>query len=725
MDKIKSISVKRNGLIKPDSKIFVESEVSFESKSAQGSIQLRGVQGIVKLSDEGKLATWEPITPIPEGHYTFEIGELVFADGTKQETTTQIPLLVLDSKAQISNDLTVHNVSRVEVKGTKIKRIPLGSTRGSYVEMIKAVDKNGRPIDLAYDKKGNQVDVKKIVEDYNREYVKKYGKVHESLYEELNKKNTKKKEKDLISVAIWLDVKQRNTKLKDKTRQESDDEKRLRKTIQIRGREFANKIKRKYKSETVTIDGSAPVVYTMLTRSQVLYLAKDRNVGRIFLYEPEGIDDLQNSINIAASNYVHGYGVTGSNVRVAVWENSPSRVTNLVIAAFYDPSLQVTSDHARLTTAILRNNERNKPHGHAPACIIHSANRKKNEALYWAVRDMRCTVVSQSFHKPSEPGSSTLTFDDIYKDWLVLNRPYPTILQAAGNYWLGDPDDISPPESEYVNHKGYNSLAIGNHDDSASTMSGSSVFRNPSSPHGDRELPELCANGTDVTADDLTETGTSFATPAVAGITALIQEADSTLQVWPEGCRAILLAGATRNVADGTWWNDVSSGIDPKDGSGAANAYQSYAITENRVVRNGTSERGWDVGTLSSRDFDSNKISRFSYHVRTPISGWSPFARVKIALAWDSVVDINVFPPWLSSHLTLDLDLLVYDVNNNLVGSSESWDNSYEIAEFSARANTTYTIKIRRWSGSNDTWFGIAWNVYGFIVADPGFNATL
>ena len=716
LDKIKSISVKRNGLIRPDSKIFVESSVSFEPKSAQGSIQLRGVQGIVKLDDEDKLAIWEPVTPIPEGYYTFEIGELVFVDGTKQESTIQIPLFVLNSKAQISNDLAVHNVSRVELKGTKTKRIPLGSTRGNYVEMIKALDKNGRPIDLAYDKKGNQVDANKIIEDYNKEYVKKYGKIHESLYEELNKK---KKEKDLISVAIWLDIKQRNSRLKDKTRQESDEDKKLRKNVQIKGSGFANKIKRKFKSETVRIDGLAPVVYTTLTKAQVLYLAKDRDVSRIFLYEPEGLEDLQNSINIAGSNYVHGYGVEGSNVRVAVWESGPDVVGNLVISAFYDASMQNISEHARLTTAVIRNIEMFRPHGHAPSCIVHSANDTDTDALRWAVGDMDCTVVSQSFHRRAEAGSSDLSFDDVLKDWLVLRWPYPTILQAAGNFFVGDDDNIIPIQDEYVNHKGYNSLAIGNHDDSAGTMSGSSVFRNPSSPHGDRELPELCANGTVVTAVGSTMSGTSFAAPAVAGIAALIQEANSTLQVWPEGCRAILLAGANRSVTGGTWWNDVAFGIDSKDGAGAANAYNSYEITENRVSRNGISERGWDVGTLSSGDFDSNRMSKFTYRVRTPSSGWSPFARVKVALAWDSEVN-SIFGFPLSSNLTLDLDLLVFDANNNLVGSSESWDNSYEIAEFRAYANTTYTIKIRRWSGSNDTWFGIAWNVYGFLVFDPG-----
>ena len=100
---------------------------------------------------------------------------------------------------------------------------------------------------------------------------------------------------------------------------------------------------------------------------------------------------------------------------------------------------------------------------------------------------------------------------------MVLHWPYPTILQAAGNIVAGDGDNISPPEDEYVNHKGYNSLAIGNHDDSAGTMVGSSVFRNPSTLHGDRELPELSANGDMVTAAGWTDTGTSFASSCCCG----------------------------------------------------------------------------------------------------------------------------------------------------------------------------------------------------------------
>jgi hypothetical protein len=704
MTRIRSISVHEHEIIKPDSQVSVESEISIDPKSAQSSIQLIGVQGKVELANNDKTAKWKPTSPIQEGYYTFEIGELIFEDGTKQETPIQIPLLVLDSKSQISNDLKIHNVSRIEIEDTTIRRLPLGSNSGNYVEVIKATDKDGRPIELTYDKKGNRVDLKKLFESYTKAYTKKYGKMHESLYEEVHVKR-----KASVDVAIWLNINEKERKLEDKRSQETSEDRKLRKQIDEKVQAFAEKLKRRYKSERIRIDGLAPVVYTTLRNDQVLNIAKDPDVNRIFLHEIEGIEDLQDSINIADSNDVHGIGITGSGINTAVWEAGPDDESNLVISAFYDPSKLAKSTHARLTTAVIRNKERAKPHGHSPACTMHSANSYDLNALRWAVQDKGCTVISQSFHRASEPGSSTLSFDDIYKDWLVLHWPYPTILQAAGNYWQGDPDGITPPQDEYVNHKGYNSLAIGNHDDSASSMSGSTVFRNPNSSHGDRELPELCANGTAVSAVGLTMSGTSFAAPAAGGIAALIQNTDATLKLWPEGCRAIILASARRNVVGNTWWTDVSSGIDAIDGSGAANAYQSYVIAENRVHRNGIAVRGWDVGTLSSSDFDSNNMSTFVYRVRTPIFGLG--SRVKVALTWNSKVTTFWQIP-VTSNLTLDFDIMVFDENNYLVGYSGSWDNSYEIAEFFAQPGRTYTIKIRRWSGTDSTWFGIAWTVY-------------
>ena len=321
-----------------------------------------------------------------------------------------------------------------------------------------------------------------------------------------------------------------------------------------------------------------------------------------------------------------------------------------------------------------------------------------------------------------------MSYDDIYKDWLALHWPYPTICQAAGNFWNGDPDDIEPPSDEYANHKGYNGLTVGNHDDGAGAMSGDSVFRNPSSTHGDRELPEIAANGTMVTTVGLTKSGTSMASPAAAGSVALIQNVSSTLKSWPEGCRAIMLAAAKRNIAGNTWWQDVVADVDASDGTGATDALEATNITKQRRSRNaaGTS-KGWDVGTLRSRDIGSNRRTTFSYFVTLSRSILAP-RKVKVALAWDSKISMfSIFGIEIpiGSVLAVDLDLQIFDSHGVQVGYSGSWDNSYELAEFTGMPGETYTIKIRRWSGTDDVWYGIAWTVTGGLLWADVTRATV
>jgi hypothetical protein len=257
-------------------------------------------------------------------------------------------------------------------------------------------------------------------------------------------------------------------------------------------------------------------------------------------------------------------------------------------------------------------------------------------------------------------------------------------------------------------------------------LSSDSVFRNPSSSHGDRELPELAANGMGVTCVGLTKSGTSMAAPAVAGCTALLQQADATLQSWPEGCRAILLASASKNVTGSTWWADRTAAVDGRDGSGAVDALEGVRIARARRSRNAAAtRRGWDVGTLRSADIGGNGESTFSYQVTVPRFTFN--ARVKVALAWDSLATVIDLPFINISFdvLQLDLDLKIYDAQGALVGYSGSWDNSYEVAEFDARAGQTYTIKIRRWSGTADVWYGLAWTVQGTSLLRPDWDIAL
>jgi hypothetical protein len=710
MAQILSISVKPNQIMFPESQISMQTDVPLKEEFVQGAFQILGLVGRVRLSREGKLATWTSVEPIQEGPHILHVGTLLFSNGEVSEQNIEIHFVFVSSKARVPKNVTVYHLVRIVVDPLGTRRVPLGKpTKEKFIEIMKTTNnRTDEPMELAYDSTGNPVDSNKIFKKINQNRVRKFGKLHETLYAHLEKLSSSSR----ADIAIWIrlrETEQHDTEAFEKTPKISPSEIEERKQIEAAKKEFEGKLQRDFAPQKIELDAIAPVVYTTLTKKQITEVTTYREVGRVFLHETGGIPDLNNSISVANSDDVHSSGVTGSGVKVAAWEWGPDKTDDLEIAEFYDPSQGMKWKHGRLTHAIIKNIEKEKPHGHAPTCVLYSANDLNLKALTWAVQDKECTVINQSFHRGEEPGASSLQYDDIYKDWLILHWPYPTIIQAVGNFWKGDFDNINPPENEYVNHKGYNSLSVGNHDDIANTMSGDSVFRNPSSAHGDRELPELCANGTDVTAAGVTSdnSGTSFAAPAVAGVVSLLQSIAATLKIWPEACRAILLAGARINVRDNTWYEDVSSGVDGHDGAGALDAQESAEITKNRSKKNNTpaTQRGWDIGTLISEKFDKNHLSNFSYNVKIPSIGSSK--HVKIALAWNSKFQQTMS----DSVLTDDFDILVHDSANNLIGSSESIDNSYEIAEFDGKPGKTYKIRVKRTSGTDWTWYGIAWTV--------------
>jgi hypothetical protein len=697
--------------------IVVDSRLPLDRDAAQGGLVVKGVRGRVRLSRGGLRATWSSQRRLPPGHHTLIVDGLGAKNHRRRiADRMEIPFFVTDSKARIPGSIRVESLSRLRVHDLGTERLPADrSPGGRFIELMKAAHRTTRaPVSLAFDQAGRKIDADAVFQRIAKNRARRFGKLHEALHARVAKLGASAR----IPVAIWLRcdeaLEPEDKKERGETQAPTRQSLARDRAIAAAVRDFVPLLDDTLRVRGHAADPSAPVVYAHLTRGEVKALAARDEVAGLFLHETEGIDDLEDSIAIANSDDAHALGFKGSGIKVAIWENAPDDTTHLSIAARYKTSGLTLSDHSRHTHGIVKNVEPNAPHGHAPSCSLHSANKKELGAVRWAAKDKGCTVISQSFHRDSEPEEGSLSFDDIYKDWLVLHWPYPTICQAAGNYWEGDYDEIDPPEDEFVNHKGYNSLAVGNHNDTAGAMSGSSVFRNPTSGHGDRELPEIAANGTSVTAVDLTMSGTSMASPAAAGCAALVQDVDSTLKSWPEGCRAILLAGAKRNISGQTWWQDVVANVDASDGSGAVDALEAVNIAKQRRSRNAAATgRGWDVGTLRSSDIGSNRRTTFSHFVKLGNTFLSP-RHVKVALAWDS--KITMFPMFdlpIASTLTVDLDLQIFDSRGNQVGYSGSWDNSYEIAEFDGSPGETYTIKIRRWSGTDSVWYGIAWTVTG------------
>ncbi|MBM7805029.1 hypothetical protein JOD57_000866 [Geodermatophilus bullaregiensis] len=696
------ISVRARGGIAPD---------------AVGGVVVPGQRVTVTPAGDGAAAV--STEGLPLGAHVLRIGEVNSGrdddgDGDGYEVVT-VPFVLVDTPAPVPDDVVVHHAVRLRIGELDVERLPMAPGDGPFVDVFKAARRGGdEPVQLAFDDRGEPVDIDRLLAGVAARRAERFGRVHPHLDARVRRLGAD----DPVPVAVWLhasDAVEAGKSEDEPTLQPTRAEQAAREEWVRLGERFAAAAG-EVDFEAERIDDAAPVLFGWLPASRVAALADRPEVAAVFLHEVEGIEDLADSIAIANADDAHAAGATGRGVNVAVFEDGPDSTTDLVIAARFrtDPA---TSDHSRHTHGIIRNKRPGAPHGHAPDCSLHSANSKDLAAIRWAAIERGCTVISQSFHRTAEQSSSELSFDDVYKDHLALHWPYPTICEAAGNGL----------DSEFVNHKGFNRLTVGNHDDQASAMSSTSVFGNPVSMHGDRELPELAANGTAVTAVGLTKSGTSMAAPAVAGGAALIQQTAPLLRSWPEGCRAILLASAWRNPSGGTWRADLVAGIDAADGSGALDSSAAVQIARHRERRGGDgSRRGWDVGTMSSADVDRNGFTTSTYRVTVPRVGILR-PRVKVALAWNSHIRVlrllGLSIP-LSSHLTVDLDLHVRDSAGATVATSTSWDNSYEIAEFAARPGQTYEIRIRRWSGTEDVWFGIAWTVTGLDVLLDRVRAT-
>jgi Subtilase family len=669
-------------------------------RNAIGGVTIVEARAAVALGDDGRTASVDTST-LSIGSYTLRVTGVHSTDGV-MVAEAQIVIAIVSTTARIPDGATVHHAARVRVEDLGVERLAMDGVGRGQIDLFKAEDaKSGKPMTLAFDDRGEPLDYDQVIAGLAERRAKAFGNVHESLVAHLAKVG----QDEPVEIAIWLRTPEITHEKSEKgvTRRPPQSELKERELWKEAAGRFAEATANELQLRVDRIDTAAPVVYALATAEDVRRLAEHPDVAAVFLYERTGTVDLSNSIGIANSDDAHTAGFTGKGVNVAVYEDGPDDTSMLDIAARFTNTPAMTQ-HARHTHGIIKNKQPNAPHGHAPDCSLHSANSMDLDAIRWAAQDRGCTVISQSFHRDAEQTSSTLSFDDTYKDNLALHWPYPTICEAAGN----------GATTEFVNHKGFNRITVGNHDDTATAMASDSVFRNPSSSHADRELPELAANGMGVTTVGLTFSGTSMAAPAVAGSVALIQQANTTLQSWPEGCRAIMLAAARRNPSGGTWRADLLSGVDASDGSGALESKGAVDIARSRKGRNNTaSNRGFDIGTIRSGEVGADGFMTYVYRVSVP--RFTLFPHVKVALAWDSKI-ASIFGIPIGSTLAVDLDLHVRNAAGSTVASSASWDNSYEIAEFGASPGETYEIRIRRWSGTDDVWYGIAWNVTGFSL---------
>jgi serine protease AprX len=400
---------------------------------------------------------------------------------------------------------------------------------------------------------------------------------------------------------------------------------------------------------------------------------------------------------VGARPTVWDRGITGSGVKVAVVEDDGINYAHPSLAdgTYCKSNAPNVGPHASgVAGSIASTDTTNRGIAYGVPAVLSG-----NTGSYTDSEIIKCTdwainsgarIINYSF---SVNSNGSLVALDRYVDYVVRNRGV-TLMKSAGNIGStcsGPSNNVTSPGI------GWNMITVGSYDDrntvtnSDDIMSSFSCYGNPTSPHGDHEKPELTAPGSNITTTYTTSSsnsfasvsGTSFSTPITAGCAALLMQRNTALQSWPESIKAVLMATAVVNLEGSTRLSD-------KDGAGG------IACDYADDVLRGTNGSFESHGSFSKSDFPKT-------YTFTANAGET----VRMAIAWDSTTD-TASPP-TTDELKADFDLTVTGPSGTTVAYSTSWDNSYELVDFTAPTTGTYTAKVNayRFDGSSE-YLGVA-----------------
>ena len=455
-----------------------------------------------------------------------------------------------------------------------------------------------------------------------------------------------------------------------------------------------------YKVET---DPYAPVLYTSLPPSVIQEVAKWGEVDKIYLPPT----DIQPELDVArvtiGANAVNARGFTGSGVRVALIEpGGRVAIGNPFLSGITQDSTFVCllpQSHATAVAGIIRSTH-SRHRGIAPgvslwvggSCssgnrLINELHNRSNAAADWGARVINLSwgVRHQNDHRnPLVPG-----MNDRFYDNMVINRNI-TIVKSAGNRACGGDGNVTSPGLAY------NIITVGNFDDRNTVrwdddvMNPCSSWRDPESWRKDREKPEVAAPGTNINTTTILPpwrgnagSGTSFAAPMVTGVAALLIQRNSNLAVWPEAIKAIIMATAVNNI-------EGRRRLSEYDGAGG--------IVANRaddVVR-GVS------GTWGGRSYSCGTVDPLDVATMYLYGGM----RTRAVIAWNTDPSYQHY----ANQPSADLDLQIVSPSGGVVASSYSWDNTYEIVDFTPSISGNYKLRVKRFRCDlSPRWLGWAW----------------
>jgi hypothetical protein len=599
------------------------------------------------------------------------------------------------------------DASRLQVLKSTSVDLPL---TGRHVQTAKILNTdNGQAFPATIDDQGQEVDFSTLKAEEQRAYHARYGKLDPKLHKKISDVRGEQK----IKVAFWLnptqDLETQDPRAgrSDLSREEVDAliARRLDqvKAATSRATEGLTRALQRGGHVVDRRGEDTPIVFATLPAGLVKQFSERADVEVAYLAQDELYRDHMNVAGPSIkADALWNIGITGTGARIAIIEDSRVDFNNSCLSAHNlgtrvpnDPNVD---DHATACAGIATSTDTDF-RGIAPGAGIYSSNivSYANFSNITAAMDVAAVngdVSNNSWGLDGCSNDGTVNVWGRQADYIV-RYIWDTVTASAGNSGFC-------ASTGYVNSvaSGFNTIAVGNYDDAGTVasndnvMSPTSSWQDPVSLHGDREKPEVAAPGVNIKTTimapnfdcnmDEIGSGTSFSAPAVAGLAADLMQANQNLRVFPESVKALIMAGATDNI-------EGDARLSEKDGAGGVNAWTSYTSVVNHRYT-------WNYVTPSSFDTSGNLTINM---------GWvNAGQHVKVAMVWDSTPTSD----YATDPLKADLDLYVYGPTQSMY--SLSWDNSYEVVDFTAAASGNFQIKVHnfRFDGFNE-YVGVAWSL--------------
>ena len=449
----------------------------------------------------------------------------------------------------------------------------------------------------------------------------------------------------------------------------------------------------------------SPVVLVKLSEDSAMALAEHSEVQMVSYHnsnDTRNVDSeratqvpisISNINTITKVNSVHtssNYGYTGRGVKVGVFDiglPDTSKFSNLDIRKTITNVNGIPAEkHASTVLEVVSSVAPN-----AEYYLAASNTGVDDLAVIEELLDCGVNVITSSCSIGGGMSGCKYEQIEIWLDHIAYQHDVHFV-QAAGNMGGGSTNGgVTGPGPGCM---AYNIVVVGNINANGTLTYSDDVIDPKSSYYSGVNLankPDICAPATGMISKFYTAPtgGTSFATPQVAGVIALLCEQRPALKTQQTSVKAILTAGT--NFASPHCYTPSNAnykiyGSGLLDCVGACYVAGNYRYLNSSIASGSTSK----THTFTVNSSDSRIRVSLAFNMRSIASG----------------DDHN--------HITYlklsDLDIQVKDPSGRVVGTSRTSNNNVEIVDFVPTTTGKYSIVVTRVDKLSETvYYGLAW----------------